>query len=85
MKKSKDRLERKGIRVINKVVADISKSTVSDIYVFPYSISCMHDIPLSILEALTKHANSRFGDWQVFREDAGLIFWHIVQLIKLVN
>jgi glycosyltransferase involved in cell wall biosynthesis len=91
-KDMKDRLERKGIRVINKVVADISKIyKMSDIYVFPVldKIACI-DMPLSVLEALACNLpviTTRFGGLvEHFKEDAGFRYFDTIdELIKLVK
>lgn len=88
----KDKLERAGIRVIDKYVPDIADIyKMSDIYVFPVfnKIACI-DMPLSIIEAMVCNLaviTTRFGGlMDHFKEDAGFKYFDTMdELIKLVK
>jgi len=80
----KERLEREGVRVIDKTVPDISKIyKMSDIYVFPVMnrIACI-DMPLSVLEASACNLpviTTRFGGLaEHFKEDEGFRYYGLV-------
>lgn len=88
----RERLEKEGVRVMNRAVPDISKIyKISDIYVFPVmnKIACI-DMPLSVLEASACNLpvmTTRFGGLvEHFKEDAGFqYFGSVDELVQMVR
>jgi glycosyltransferase involved in cell wall biosynthesis len=88
----KEKLQRKGIRIIDEYLPDISQIyRMSDIYVFPVlnRIAAV-DMPLSVLEAMSCNLPviaTRFGGLPVnFGEDAGFRYFSTIEeLVELVK
>ena len=90
--KIKDILIKEGIRIIDKVIPDISKIyKMSDLYVFPVVNNTEAiDMPLSVLEAMSCNLpviSTRFGGLvDYFEEDTGFRYFNTTEeLIELVK
>lgn len=91
----KNNLEKKGIRVFDEFIPDISKVyKMSDIYVFPVaSNKGAIDMPLSVLEALACNlpiVTTRFGALEeYFMEDTGFRYFdsskELIEIVKGVD